>query len=94
MNISGGISEIGFPGVYGPQKVYLWPVYNAGVVDPLFKVARDTDGQQIIKNNVPEKDREKVMDETQKLAGQIYSRRGQSMSNLCSPAGSLFDAYV
>jgi hypothetical protein len=93
MNISGGISELNFSSIQGPQKVYLWPVYNAGVVDPVFKVARETDGQ-IIKNNVPAKDREKVMDETQRQSGQTYSSKGGKLANMCAPAGSLFDAYV
>ena len=94
MNISNGISEIYSPGaLYGVQKTYLWPVYNAGVVDPVFRVARETD-HQIINNNVPEKDREKVLNEIQKFAGQTYSSGGSKLLNLSAPAGSLFDAYV
>jgi hypothetical protein len=94
MNISNGISEINFPGAaYGTQKVWLWPVYNAGKIDPVFRVSRETDGQKV-NNNVPPHDRERVIDETQKRAGQIYSSQGSHIKSLCSPSGSLFDAYV
>jgi hypothetical protein len=96
MNIGNGISEITSPGtaaIYGSQKVYLWPVYNAGKVDPVFRVAREIDGHVFYNTTKPE-DRPKILADAGKSSIEGYGFNGAKTRALMTPSGSLFDAYV
>jgi hypothetical protein len=96
MNIGSGLSEItsqGSAALYGTQKVYLWPVYNAGKVDPVFRVAREIDGHIYYNKTKPE-DRPNILAEAGKSSIDLYGSNGAKTRSLMAPTGSLFDAYV
>jgi hypothetical protein len=96
MNIGNGISEITTPGtaaIYGSQKVYLWPVYNAGKIDPVFRVAREIDGHIYYKKTKPE-DRPSILADAGKSSVETYGANGARNRALMTPSGALFDAYV
>ncbi len=71
MMISSGMAEIYSPqSLQGAQKTWLWPVYDAGKVDPVFRVTREIDGKGFYTKPTPE--------EKERLLGLIADKHNQS----------------
>lgn len=94
MMVSGGISEINLTsGTYGPQKVYLWPVYNAGKVDPIFRITRELDGKAHYSKPTPE-EKERLLSDMKKKGFDTYSVGSNRVKNSPYSPGTFFDACV
>jgi hypothetical protein len=97
MNISSGIAEISFPrvGNYNKtEKTTLWPVYDAGKVDPIFRVTRELDGQ-IFYTKPTNEERDRLLqtaDKTPRDSG--YNELGGKKRASAFLPGTFFDAYV
>lgn len=100
MRISSGLAEITMTpvgstaGAYKTEKVYLWPVYNAGKVDPVYRVTREIDGQITYTKPTPE-ERDRLLS----MADGFDPTQGYTASGVRKKAnpftpGTFFDAYV
>lgn len=98
MKISSGMSEISINtynnGKVNTEKISVWPVYDAGVVNKIQGVVKWTDTNAAY-FKPSEEEKEKIMNSYFQDKEQSYNRKGSvtSMSNIVRP-GSLFDAIV
>ena len=99
MRISTGLAEIYTPrtdGIEPAQKTYLWPVYNQGKVDPVFRVTREIDGQGYYTKPSPEeKERLLQMMGTKKNVSSYNATGGIALSgDVMFKPGTFFDAMA
>jgi hypothetical protein len=95
MMISSGISEIYSTQTQGAQKTFLWPVYDAGKVDPVFRVARETDGKAYY-SKPTEEERDRLLSAAEKTRGvsSYNSTGGIAHSSIGFKPGTFFDALA
>jgi len=98
MNISGGLSEISFSNLQSGQvqrsKVYLWPTYQEGRVDPVKNVVRRTEGN-IYYSKATDEEREAIINQYKNSQQQAYKPDGKfTASDFYTKPGTLFDALV
>ena len=96
MRISSGMAEIYSPSqVSGAQKTWLWPVYDAGKVDPVFRVARETDGKAYYTKPTPE-ERDRLLSLAAEARSQAYTSTGGIVSSgdIHFRPGTFFDAMA
>ncbi len=98
MRISTGISEISFINRSGvatrvPEKVYIWPVYAEGRVEPIQGVARRTDGSAIYSKPLPE-DAGKLLESMNTASVYCYGENGHKSVTASLPPGTFFDALA
>ncbi len=98
MKISTGMAEISFLNSQNrritSESFYVWPQYNAGKVDKIQGVIRETESKVIYSKPLPE-EREKLLAQAANSADRGYSSTGK-MENPGARLlpGSLFDAIV
>ena len=96
MRISSGMAEISSPqAAQGARKTWLWPVYDAGKVDPVFRVTREIDGKGYYTKPTPE-ERERLLGMMAESRAQTYTPTGgivQSGDVRFRP-GTFFDAMA
>jgi hypothetical protein len=98
MNISSGLSEISFSnrqsGPIQRGKVYLWPAYQEGRVDPIKNVVRRTEGD-IYYTKASDEEREAIINQYRTSQQQAYKPDGKfTASDFYTKPGTLFDALV
>jgi hypothetical protein len=95
MKISQGISEISLshPANIRPGKAYLWPVYDAGKVDPIFRVSRELDGKIFYSKPAPS-ERDRLLQSDHTVYDNSYSSQGTRRKISAFLPGTFFDAYV
>lgn len=97
MRISTGISEITFTSQVqasrSAEKVYLWPVYGEGLVEPIQGVARRTEGNAIYSKPLPE-ERGKLIDIMNSASAYHYAENGYKSRTAPLPPGTFFDALA
>ncbi len=98
MKISTGMAEISFLRSQNSritsENFYVWPQYNAGRVDKIQGVIRETESNVIYSKPLPE-DREKLLAQAANSAERGYSSTGKmDRSSARLLPGSLFDAIV
>lgn len=97
MNISGGMSVINIPAVYGTSKaakVYLWPDYARGTVEKIKPLTRETPGN-IFYTRASDEDMELIISAVKEQSASAYSSSGKySEINPMVRPGLLFDATV
>jgi hypothetical protein len=98
MKISTGISEIGFNNFLSNNinhnKIYVWPRYNAGLVEKTHDVLHRTESDIVYTKPLPE-DRERLLARLNDYSNQEYSYSGKVKTSF--PAlrpGSFFDAFA
>lgn len=91
MNISSGLSQISTNPAEG--KVYLWPKYNAGIVDAI-KPAGQQKSHEIFRADPAE--REKLIEKASAEKIPVYNNRAELTGIRFSSIapGSLFDAFA
>ncbi len=94
MNISSGIAEINLPRSKGPEKVYIWPGFPRGKVQPVQQVTHRTESNIPYYKAAPE-ERDRIINRYRESSYQEYSLQGDAgkKGNIVSP-GSLFEAVV
>lgn len=97
MRISSGISEIYFhspmESTRQSERVFIWPLYNAGRVEKLHGITRQTESNAIYAK--PSKDdRDKILTMSSERSDVTYTDRGGQRSHKIFGPGSLFDAVV
>ncbi|HEY1407009.1 MAG TPA: hypothetical protein VF857_10405 [Spirochaetota bacterium] len=81
-------------GTYKAEKVYLWPVYNAGKVDPVYRVTRELEGQVTYTKPTPEERDRLLSMNASTNPNEGYTASGvRKKANPFTP-GTFFDAYV
>ncbi|MGL4370259.1 MAG: hypothetical protein ACRCUT_11410 [Spirochaetota bacterium] len=99
MRISTGLAEIYTPRTDAASpatRTYLWPVYDAGKVDPVFRVTREIDGQGFYTKPTPEeKERLLNMMQSRKTAASYNAAGGiaHAGDHIFKP-GTFFDAMA
>jgi hypothetical protein len=97
MRISSGISEIHFhtpmDSARPSERVFIWPLYNAGRVERLHGITRQTESNAIYAKPSSD-DREKILMTLSSRSEVTYTDRGSQRSHQLFGPGSLFDAVV
>ncbi len=97
MMISNGISEIRLhqSGVHRTEseRIFVWPLYNAGKVEKIHGVTRHTESNAMYAKPSGD-DREKILSMSAHRSEVTYTPRGDQKSHLMLQPGSLFDAVV
>ncbi len=98
MRISSGMAEIGFAAQGGQriasERLYVWPLYNAGQVENIHGVARRTESNILYAKPSPE-DRNRIMDLAKDRSFSEYSSSGRIGRNGAGlQPGALFDAIA
>jgi hypothetical protein len=98
MNISGGLSEISFgnaqSGAVQRSKVYLWPTYHEGRVDPVKNVLHRTEGN-VYYTKASDEERETIINQYKNNQQLAYKPDGKfTASDFYTKPGTLFDALV
>jgi hypothetical protein len=97
MRISSGLAEINYN---SPQtnrivseKIFTWPVYNAGKIEKIHGVTRHTESN-ITYSKPSVEDRIKLLSMSDSNAEMTYTQAGEHRSSRAVAPGSLFDAIV
>jgi hypothetical protein len=79
----------------GARKTWLWPVYDAGKVDPVFRVTREIDGKGYYTTPTPE-EKERLLGLMSQSRAQTYTSTGGIVSNadVHFRPGTFFDAMA
>jgi hypothetical protein len=96
MNISSGISEIGYINNAGKAaKVYIWPNYNAGKIEPVRTIPSEKNDQYIYRK-ADEKTEKNIMKQFDNLSAATYNGNGRILRNAGSTIspGALFNALA
>jgi hypothetical protein len=97
MNISGGISEINFPGradgARPAEKVFIWPVYNSGRVGRINETPGRTE-ETFVYTRLSLGEREKLYNLSKENSEPVYTSSGRLINRSEPAAGSLFHAIV
>jgi len=95
MRISQGISEISMSNTANirANKMYLWPVYDAGKVDPIFRVSRELDGKIFYSKPAPG-ERDRLLQSAHTVYDNSYSPQGTRKKVSAFLPGTFFEAYV
>lgn len=96
MNISSGVSEVGYINNAGKAaKVYIWPNYNAGRIEPV-RTVRSEEKDPYIYSKADEKTEKNIMKQIDDMSTATYNGRGRIMRNAGSAIapGTLFSALA
>ena len=91
MNISSGVSEIS---TAGGGKIFLWPNYNAGRIQPV-KPVSVKNGKPVVYTKPDSVSAEKIL-QNLKSPTETYTREMKISRNFSTiaPKGSFFDAHA
>jgi predicted class III extradiol MEMO1 family dioxygenase len=95
MKISGGISEVSLNSIIGsskPDKIYLWPNYDAGKVERVDKIVERPHADYYY-SKPTEAEKYKLLD-IMNTNMKEYSSNGSINKKVILPPGSFFEALV
>jgi len=96
MRISSGISEIYFHNPANDiksERVFVWPVYNAGRIENIHGITRQTQSN-VIYAKPSNEDKEKILTHYSARPEETYTQKGNRQPLQTFQPGTLFDALV